>query len=296
MKRLALIFICLGLIGLGVFWLLTAPKTSDPTVLSGLVPDPVGGRAVFFAAGCASCHSAPDATGDAILILSGGRAFASDFGTFYAPNISPDPVNGIGSWSLGDLVNAMQHGTSPAGQHYYPAFPYGAYANATPQDIVSLRAYLMTLPAAATPSRAHDVGFPFSIRRTLGGWKLLFQQKGWVLQDTTTPEVERGRYLVEALGHCGECHTPRNLLGGLQTSMWLAGAPNPSGKGNIPNITPGKLDWSDADIVYYLKTGFTPDFDSAGGVMVEVIENLAQLPDVDLKAIVSYLNAVPALP
>lgn len=111
-----------------------------------------------------------------------------------------------------------------------------------------------------------------------------------------TPELERGRYLVEALGHCAECHTPRNILGGLQTSRWLAGAPNPTGKGRVPNITPAKLKWSDADILYYFTTGFTPDFDTVGGLMVEVVENLAQMPRDDLVAIIAYLRAIPPVP
>ena len=295
MKRLLKALVALGIVGLGVFWFVTTPQTTDGAEISGLVPDVAQGQAVFTAAGCASCHAAPEATDEALLVLAGGRSFPSDFGTFYAPNISPDPDVGIGNWSPIDLVNAMQYGTSPDGTHYFPAFPYGSYGNADLQDIVSLHGYLMTLPAVQTASQPHDVGFPFNIRRTLGGWKLLFKPKGWVMTDAQTPELERGRYLVEALSHCGECHTPRNLLGGLQTSSWLAGAPNQSGKGTIPNITPGKLSWGEDDIYNYLTTGFTPDFDTAGGEMVEVIDNLSQMPESDVRAIVAYLKAVPAV-
>jgi mono/diheme cytochrome c family protein len=188
------------------------------------------------------------------------------------------------------------NGTSPEGSHYFPAFPYTTYARAELQDIADLQAFLLTLPPDATPSQVHEVGFPFSIRRALGGWKLMFFKRGWVLTGDLTPQVERGRYLVEALGHCGECHTPRNALGGLERARWLGGAPNPSGDGRIPNITSGRLTWSESDIAGYLKTGFTPEFDSAGGEMAEVVKNVSHLPDEDLAAIAAYLKAVPAQP
>jgi mono/diheme cytochrome c family protein len=294
LKRLLTALFGLAFLVAAALWFLTLPDSDDPAPTAGLTGDVSAGSQVFTAGGCASCHSAPGAEGDARLILSGGRAFPSDFGTFYAPNISADAAQGIGGWSPSDLYNAMHHGTSPAGQHYYPAFPFTAFIHATPQDIADLSAYLGTLPADATPSKPHDVGFPFNIRAGLGLWKLLFLTPDWV-QPAGTPELERGRYLVEALAHCGECHTPRNLIGGLDKSRWLGGAPNPSGKGNIPNITPGKLDWSDDDILNYFTTGFTPEFDSVGGEMAEVVTNLGQLPEADLRAIIAYLRSVPAI-
>ncbi|MEE9388424.1 MAG: cytochrome c [Paracoccaceae bacterium] len=276
-------------------YFLTLPQRIDPSSLSGLKPDIAAGAQVFAAGGCASCHAAPDATRTTRLQLAGGQAFASPFGTFYAPNISPDPIHGIGTWQAIDLANAMKNGTSPDRQHYFPVFPYTSYSRASLQDIVSLHAYLQSLPAVSSANRPHDVGFPFNVRASLGGWKLLFMRSSWVLKTVDTPEIERGRYLVEALSHCSECHTPRNILGGLKTSKWLTGAPNPTGRGTVPNITPAKLTWSDADLLNYFKTGFTPDFDTAGGLMSEVIENLSQLPDSDLAAIIAYLRAVPAI-
>ncbi len=293
--RIVIFLVALAAIGLGAFWLVTRPATSDPAALAGIEPDLARGEAVFNAGGCASCHSAEGATGEARLELGGGRGFASDFGTFRAPNISPDPKTGIGGWTALDLVNAMTHGTSPQGAHYYPAFPYATYTRATVEDIVSLHGYLMTLPPVTAASRPHDLTFPFNIRLTLGGWKFLFLDDSWILPDSAKTDVTRGRYLVEALGHCGECHTPRNALGAVDPSRWLAGAPNPSGKGTIPNITPAKLDWSDGELMAYFTTGFTPDFDVAGGEMTEVIENLKQLPEDDLSAIIAYLRAVPAV-
>ncbi|MGH1329530.1 MAG: c-type cytochrome [Paracoccaceae bacterium] len=294
MKKNLRRLIALALVAAIAAWFLTAPKRADPDIIAGIAPDLALGEQTFIAGGCSACHAVEGA--DDRLVLSGGMGFDSPFGIFYAPNISPSE-QGIGGWSALDLINAMQHGTSPKGAHYYPAFPYTTYQNADPAEIVSLHAYLQTLPQDATPSRAHDVGFPFNIRRSLGGWKLLFMRAGWTIDPgDLTDEETRGRYLAEALGHCSECHTPRNILGGPQRSKWLSGAPNPSGKGEIPNITPGGLDWSEGEILEYLTSGFTPDFDTVGGHMTAVVENLAQLPASDRAAIAAYLKRVPAQP
>ena len=285
----AVVAALVGLAGLA----LTRPKRMDHAQLDGITPDLVRGKTVFYAAGCASCHSAPDSVGEEKLVLAGGRRFATDFGTFVAPNISSDPEAGIGSWSPLDLANALIHGTGPEGQHYYPALPYTSYVNMTTEDVASLHAFLGTLPAVAVESAAHEVGIPFSIRRGLGAWKLLHLEPGWVVQGDLTDQQIRGRYLVEALGHCAECHTPRNSLGGLKRELWLTGAPNPNGKGHIPGLTADQLDWSEADIAEFLKSGFTPDYDSAGGEMAEVIENTSRLSDEERSAIAAYLKAVP---
>ena len=279
-----------------VFWL-TGPDRLDPAHYAGLSGNQAAGEAVFIAAGCASCHVAPDTVPDPEApVLAGGQAFVTAFGTFHAPNISSDPAAGVGNWSDADLLNAIMRGVSPGGAHYYPAFPYDAYAKADPQEMVDLVAYLRTLPADATPSLPHDIGFPFSIRRAVGLWKLLFRSDDWVMAEAASPEIARGRQLVEALGHCGECHTPRNALGGLDRSRWLAGAANPGGTGRIPGISPGILTWSSEEIAYYLETGFTPDFDTAGGEMAAVIRNsTARLPAGDRAAIAAYLKALPPL-
>jgi mono/diheme cytochrome c family protein len=295
MYRAARYIAFLAILAGAVFWWITAPERVSETDIAGLTGDAARGETVFWTGGCAACHSAPDAEGDARLVLSGGRAFASDFGTFHAPNISPDPTQGIGGWQAIDLVNAMLHGTAPDGSHYYPAFPYTSYARADLQDLVDLWAFLQTLPASDTPDIAHDVGFPFSMRRLLGGWKFLFSGPNQVVTADLSPEAARGRKLVEGLGHCGECHSPRNALGGIDYARWLGGAPNPTGRGTIPNISPGKLDWSEPDLVEYFTSGFTPDYDSAGGEMAEVVQNLSKLPVEDRRAIAAYLKAVPAV-
>jgi mono/diheme cytochrome c family protein len=216
------------------------------------------------------------------------------------PNISPDPGTGIGSWSTLDFANAMLLGVSPAGTHFYPAFPYPSYARMRVEDVIDLKAFMDTLPAVSNRVAGHELGFPFNIRRGIGVWKRLYLSAAPVLQlGEASDAVKRGQYLVEGPGHCGECHTSRDAMGGLKTALWLAGAPNPEGKGTIPNITPGPggLEWSESEIVDVLKTGFKPDFvDTLGGRMGAVQENLAHLPDADLQAIAAYLKAVPPLP
>lgn len=293
MGRVLLALAGLALVGLAAWWWLTRPETLPQSALAGLEVDLQRGEQVFTAAGCASCHAAPDAEDEDRLVLSGGERFPSEFGTFVAPNISPHPEEGIGDWTDIEIANAVQRGVSPEGSHYYPAFPYRAYANAEIADIASLIAYLRTLPESDAPSQPHEVGFPFNIRRNVGLWKRFFAREGFVLTEADSPELQHGRYLVEALGHCGECHTPRGTFGGLQTDRWLSGAPNPAGEGRIPNITPAGLDWSEADIAGYLASGFTPDFDTAGGLMAEVIRSTSQLSDEDRMAIAAYLKAVP---
>ena len=159
--------------------------------------------------------------------------------------------------------------------------------------MVDLWAYMQTLPLSNRPNDPHELSFPFNQRLLLGGWKFLNLTTAWAVPDPLTPEEERGRYLVEGFGHCGECHTPRNVLGGRDMARWLAGGPNPEGKGTIPNITPAKLDWSNADIAEYLKSGFTPDYDSAGAQMADVVTNISHLTDADRLAIAAYLKKVP---
>lgn len=277
----------------GAAWLLTAPSPLPTEATAGLVGDAKAGEQVFWAAGCASCHMAPGASGAGELVLAGGQSFPSAFGTFIAPNISPSAA-GIGGWSLQDFANAVTRGVSPEGQHYYPAFPYGAYTKMELQDVADLKAFMDGLPPSDAASQPHQIGFPFNIRRSLGGWKLLFLRDDWVIADPLHDSAARGRYIAEALAHCGECHTPRNALGGLELSRWLAGAPNPSGQGTIPDITPAHLTWSEPEIVEYLTSGFTPDFDSVGGHMVHVVENMARLPESDRQAVAAYLKRVPA--
>ena len=259
------------------------------------------GKRIFYAGGCTSCHAKPGSQGEARLQLAGGLQLKTPFGIFVPPNISQDAKDGIGAWSEEDLANAMLKGVSPGGEHFYPAFPYASYARMKPSDIADLYAFLKTLPAVAGKAPGHTLGFPFNIRRGIGLWKLLYlsPQPVIALAEGTPDKVMAGRYLVEGPGHCGECHTPRDLAGGTKKAEWLAGATAAEGSGIVPNITSGEGgigDWSEADIANYLETGFTPDFDSVGGAMVDVQRNMAQLTPEDRAAIAAYLKAAPPHP
>jgi len=299
LRKLVSSLVVFGAVAAAAGWFLTKPEPWPASHWDGLgAPDTANGALVFSAGGCVSCHAVPGAAGDAKLVLAGGLPLKSPFGTFHVPNISPDETAGIGGWTLAQFGDAMTRGVGRQGEHLYPSFPYGSYARLTAKDVNDLFGYIKTLPKSANVAPGHDLPFPFNIRLSLGGWKLLFfTDKPRVTVDTSDPKIARGQYLVEGPGHCGECHTPRNVLGGFETGMWLAGAPNPEGEGRIPNITPGSKSigaWSAGDIASYLETGFTPDFDSVGGSMVEVQQNMAKLPAADREAIAAYLKAIPA--
>lgn len=275
---------------------LTRAERIDAETLPTHTPDPANGEILFWAGGCASCHAAPGATGEARLVMAGGVELETPFGLFRVPNISPDPQAGIGGWTTADFVTAMVKGTSPQGAHYYPAFPYASYKSMRITDVIDLKAYLDTLPASANVVADHDLPFPIPWRGALGFWKALY------LDHTPPPpapdadaQVRRGHYLVAGAGHCAECHTPRDGFGGLDMSRWLAGGPDPEGKGRVPDITASGIGaWSAADIAYYLESGFTPDFDSVGGTMASVQQNWAKVPAADREAVAAYLKTLPA--
>ena len=271
-------------------WGLTRPVTLEPDRLPNRDPDLDNGELVFHAGGCASCHGED---------LAGGQVFETAFGTFRAPNISPDPEFGIGEWSDLDLANAMMRGVSPGGEHYYPAFPYTSYTRMEPGDIIDLKAWLDEFPPQANDVPGHELSFPWNLRRGIGLWKKLYlKQRPVLAADQLSESGRRGRYLVEALGHCGECHTPRSVLGGPDLDRWLAGGPNPDGEGKVPNITPhadGLAVWSESDSAYYLESGFTPDFDTAGGWRVMGQGQFARLPESVVGAGGGYRRAGPGL-
>jgi mono/diheme cytochrome c family protein len=289
--------VALGVVGAGAFLLITRPQPRPDSFWDAAgQPDVENGKLVFSMGGCVSCHKAPGAEGDAQLVLAGGVTLDSPFGKFHVPNISPDEKAGIGAWTLAQFGNAVTRGVGPEGEHLYPSLPYGSYSRMTAKDVGDLFAYIKTLPKSDNVAPPHELGFPFNIRLSLGGWKFLYyDDKPRVTLASADDKVKRGQYIVEGPGHCGECHTPRDPLGGFVKGMWLAGAPNPEGKGRIPNITPeGSIaSWTEGDIVTYLKDGNTPDFDFVGGSMAEVQKNMAKLPDQDREAIAAYLKAIP---
>ncbi len=301
MRRAVGWIILIALAGVAAFYLATLPTGLTPAEIAELPEgDAARGERMFWIGGCASCHAAPGAKGEDRLRLGGGRVLTTDFGDFVVPNISTDPADGIGDWSTADLATAMLRGVSPEGRHYYPAFPYASYTRMKLGDVADLSAFLHTLPAVPGVQPDSRLRFPFNIRRGIGLWNLAFLDAtpavDFVAPD---PAMTRGQYLVEGPGHCGECHTPRNLAGAMDRTRWLAGAPAAEGSGRVSNITPGEGgigDWSLSDIAYYFETGFTPEFDSVGGAMVEVQENLANLSAADRDDIATYLKAIPGHP
>jgi mono/diheme cytochrome c family protein len=293
LRRIFLGAILAGGAAFGVYGWLTAPPIMSAVTASPFTPDLANGLTTFNAGGCSSCHAVPgqpDRTR-----LGGGLAIPSPFGTFYAPNISPDPVDGIGRWTEAQFVRAVTQGVSPAGFHYFPAFPYTSYQHARVSDIRDLFAYLRTLAPVSGKVRDHDVPFPFNIRRNVGIWKGLFMDNKPFAPDTArSPRWNRGAYLVNSLGHCAECHSPRNFLGGIMPAQRFAGGPNPEGEGWVPNITQKRIgDWSETDIAYFLETGQMPDGDTAGGSMVRVIRNISQVSAEDRAAIAEYIKSLP---
>lgn len=266
------------------------PVTGPPRDLT-LVGDAERGAYLMVIGDCIACHTDTKA-GKAP--FSGGPALKTVFGTFYAPNITPDPDHGIGKWTLTEFSNALSNGEGPGFMnHLYPAFPYDSYTLMSDQEVIDLYAALMAVPAAAEPSRPHDVGFPFNIRPILAGWKnLFFHPERFAPDPARSAAWNRGRYLVEGPAHCTSCHTPRNVLGGPDTSRPLAGSTG-GPAGNVPAITRERLvaeGYDETTLIDALTTGFTPGFDVLGGAMGEVIENsTAKWADEDLRAVAEYL-------
>jgi mono/diheme cytochrome c family protein len=274
-------------------WGLSAPRTVDADTAAAVSApgDAAAGKIVFYAGGCDSCHASPGQPDP--LRLAGGLALKTAFGSFYPPNISPDEKDGIGAWSAVDFANALLEGVSPSGTHLYPAFPYTSYRRMTPKDVRDLFAYMKTLPPVAGRPPPTSLAFPFDFRRGVGLWKL------WYLGPLGNPNSSGksdswrlGRYLVEGPGHCAECHSPRDIFGGIIAAKRLTGGPMPDGKGKAPSLMASALaDWSKADIAEALSSGFTPSGDSLGGAMAGVVRNTAQLPAFYREAIAEYLKS-----
>ena len=295
LRKVLILVVLIALAGAAAFWFVTAPVVVPASALPARTPDLANGREMFYAGGCTACHATPGQ--DDKSRLGGGFALKSPFGTFYVPNISPDPDDGIGKWSEADFVTAMQKGTSPDGRHYFPAFPYPSYQRMRVEDLRDLFAHLKTLPPVKGRVRDHDMAFPFNIRRLVGGWKFLFLDgKPFVPDASKSAAWNRGAYLVNGPGHCAECHSPRNPLGGIIAAQRFAGGPNPEGEGWIPNITQrGISDYSEKDLAYLFETGNTPEGDSVGGSMTAVVRNTAQLTAEDRAAMAAYIKSLPPI-
>jgi mono/diheme cytochrome c family protein len=253
------------------------------------------GRYLFRVAGCGGCHTTDVQSCDALL-LAGGRAIETPFGTFYATNITPDPEHGIGKWSREDFHRALREGLSPDNRPYYPAFPYTSYTALSDPDIDDLWRYLQSVTPAAIAERPHELAFPFRLRALLRPWRRLYFKAGPYETNESKDQVwNRGAYLVEVVGHCGECHSPRGFLGQVDKSLALSGKPTgPEGEA-VPSIRPdskhGIGSWSIEDIETYLSFGMTPAGDFAGGAMADVIKRSTQyLSESDQTAIARYLS------
>lgn len=273
--------------------LLCAAAWLAPAVgLTAGSPAAARGEYVFRAAAGCSCHT--DVPNDGPR-LAGGRAIETAFGTFYSPNITPDPETGLGRWTEEDFVRAMTDGLSPGGEHYYPVFPYTSFTHMSARDLRDLWAYLSAQPAVERRNREHDLWWPFSWRPLLYLWKwLYFDQEDPPADPSRPAQWQRGAYLVNGPAHCGECHTPRGWLGGPDTAMTLAGSAQGAEGDPAPNITPdtdtGIGRWRPADLTWLLQTGLLPDGDSVQGAMAEAIDQGYQfLSAEDRQAIAEYI-------
>ncbi|WP_415845745.1 c-type cytochrome [Stutzerimonas zhaodongensis] len=253
------------------------------------------GQYLTQAADCLACH-----------VTDGGKPYAGGlpvkmpFGTLYSTNITPDKETGIGNWSDDDFVEAMQQGVGPDGKHYYPAFPYTSYTLMPREDILAIKAYLFSLEPVNQPNKENDIGFPFNQRWGIALWNMLFLDDERFEPDPEQSEQwNRGAYLVEGPGHCGECHTPRNFMQAKKASEALGGATIQGWA--AWNITgdeqSGIGGWPDEALASYMATGVAPGYGVAGGPMAEVVNHsLRHLTPEDIQAIVVYLKSVPAQP
>ena len=272
-----------------IFWLYFCLLGANNTIGQDLIEK---GKYIFHASGGCSCHTDTKNDGE---LLAGGRPINTPFGTFFGTNISPDPATGIGKWTDEDFVRAMTKGLSPEGNHYFPVFPYTSFHNITQEDLIALKAYLFSIPAVNQKNIPHDLILPFGKQALLMIWKnFVWSPQTFISNPEQTKSWNRGAYIAQALAHCGECHTPRNLLGGLKTYLHFSGSKEgPEGE-LAPNITPHKItgigDWTKVDISYFLETGMKPDGDYTQGLMAEVIEHgYYYLKVEDLDAVAEYL-------
>lgn len=255
--------------------------------LSDTVPsaDSDRGELVARAGGCIACHTN---THDEGALLAGGVRLDSPFGTFVSPNISSDRVNGIGAWSMEMFSQALLNGRRPDGGHYWPAFPYPAYAVMSRQDIADLYAWLQSTAPAPVASANHELLIPDAARAGLGIWKALYVPENY----RPGLFVDRGEYLVEGPAHCAACHAQRDIVGGVPDRRLSGNSRGPEGS-KVPAITAVALqDWTEGDLVFYLEIGMTPEGDFSGGHMAAVIEHsTAHLPLEDREAIAAYLKS-----
>lgn len=291
MKRALIILLgSSALLALG--WQALSSEKVTQYSLKDLNGDVSRGAYLARASGCIACHTDVVEGGAA---LAGGPPLATPFGTFYAPNLTTDKVHGIGGWDVDDFARALRKGQNPQGQSYYPAFPYTFYTKLSDQDIADLWAAFQTVPAVAEPAADHQLSFPFNQRAALPIWQaLFFTEERYKAEPEKSEKFNRGAYLVEAVTHCGACHSKRNLLGALDPDTPFTGSKSLlDGEGNVPAITGQSLldnGWTELDLAYALKSGLKHDGDAFGGSMGEVVrDGTAFMQQKDLEAIAHYL-------
>jgi mono/diheme cytochrome c family protein len=298
MKRLLTAVLCLAVIAAAYAVLNrtdeepgTAPALAGAPTASAVL---ARGEYLTTAADCIACHTVPGSGRP----FAGGVAFRLPFGTIYSSNITADPAAGIGAWSDDEFVRALRDGVGKRGEHLYPAFPYTSYTKLSRSDALAIKTYLVSLPAIRQANRANELDFPFNQRWAVGFWNAaFFKDRRFAADPSKSPEWNSGAYLATALGHCAECHTPRNLGFGMEHGKDLAGAELQGWRAY--NITPdpkyGIGAWSDADLAAYLKTGVAVGHAAAGGPMGEAVaHSLQHLNPDDIASLIGYLRTVPA--
>jgi mono/diheme cytochrome c family protein len=295
LRKVLLLAVAIVVLGFAAFWVLTIPATVSANALGPHTADLANGKTMFVAGDCSSCHAVPNQEDSTR--LGGGLGLVTKFGTFYVPNISSDPKDGIGGWTDAQFVTALTKGVSPEGEHLYPAFPYTSFQRMKSDDLRDLFAYIKSLPPVSGRVRDDDVPFPMNIKRLVGGWKLLYLDGMPFKADPSKSATwNRGAYLVNGPAHCAECHSPRNALGAIVSDKRLSGSPNAYGQLGFPNITQANLEkWSQAEIAEMLTTGLTADGGRVGGPMAEVVHSTSKLSAEDRAAMAEYIKSLPPI-
>ena len=295
LRKVLLLAVATVVLGFAAFWVLTIPATVSANALGPHTADLANGKTMFVAGDCSSCHAVPNQEDSTR--LGGGLGLVTKFGTFYVPNISSDPKDGIGGWTDAQFVTALTKGVSPEGEHLYPAFPYTSFQRMKSDDLRDLFAYIKSLPPVSGRVRDDDVPFPMNIKRLVGGWKLLYLDGMPFKADPSKSATwNRGAYLVNGPAHCAECHSPRNALGAIVSDKRLSGSPNAYGQLGFPNITQANLEkWSQAEIAEMLTTGLTADGGRVGGPMAEVVHSTSKLSAEDRAAMAEYIKSLPPI-
>lgn len=301
-SRSAFIGCALAAVACSGWLLLPSARSFDDDAAAPATDDALVARGAYLAVAgnCATCHTA-----DGGEPMAGGLSFETPFGTIHSTNITPDPDTGIGGWSYADFANSMRHGVRPDGTHLYPVFPYTSFTRIDDGDLGALYTYLQTLPAVRRATPANELAFPFGLRPLLKAWKALYLEPGAYETDPAkTDDWNRGAYLVEALAHCGECHTPRNAFGAARAGLAMTGGEyldRVPGGGHRPWFAPdltsaetGLGPWPEEEVVGFLRTGRNSFIETFGPMNGVIINSTSRLDDSDVRAIALYLKRLPA--